>query len=448
VNDSGVRYARNGDIHLAYRELGEGDITLVWIPGWVSNVDMWDVPEVPFASFPEQLAQETRLIAWDKRGTGLSDPVTHVPPLDERMDDLQVVLDAAEAQCPAIFGISEGGPMSILFAATYPERVRSLVLYGTLPRFTPELPDYPWGFTPEQAAAYEDEIKTHWGEGALAELFFGPLADIPGFRDFYGRFQRASASPMMAQMLWKALSNIDVRPILNAVRVPTLILGRQGDLIAPLDAAKELADGIPDAVFRELPPGPHGLLDDAMAEAILGFVCGEHTVGTNERVLSTVFFTDIVSSTELLSAQGDTHWRHELDAHDRLVDRLLGKYGGRRAKHTGDGVFALFEGPTKAARCGLELVPALATRGIRIRVGIHTGECERRGEEWSGVAVHVGARIGAMAGPDEVFTSRTVRDLSAGSGLRFESLGPQRLKGLPEEVDVYRVTTPTSGLTS
>jgi class 3 adenylate cyclase/pimeloyl-ACP methyl ester carboxylesterase len=444
VNDSGVRYALNGDIHLAYRELGEHDITLVWIPGWVSNVDMLDLPEVPFASFFEQLAQETRLIAWDKRGTGLSDPVTHVPPLDERMDDLQAVLDAAEARCPAIFGVSEGGPMSILFAATYPERVRSLVLYGTLPRFTPELPDYPWGFTPEQAVAYEDEVKTHWGEGALAELFFGPLAEVPGFRDFYARVQRASASPMMALMLWKALSNIDVRPILNAVRVPTLILGRQGDLIAPLDAAKELADGIPDAQFRELPPGPHGLFDDAMAEAILDFVCGEHSVGTNERVLSTVFFTDIVSSTELLSARGDAQWRRQLDAHDKVVDWVLEKHGGRRAKHTGDGIFALFDGPTKAARAALELVPALATRGIRIRAGVHTGECERRGDEWSGVAVHTGARIGALAGAGEVLASRTVRDLSAGSGLTFESLGPQHLKGLPEEVDVYRVTAPTA----
>ena len=249
----------------------------------------------------------------------------------------------------------------------------------------PKLPDYPWGLTPEQAAAYEEEIKPHWGEGALAELFFGPLADIPGFRDFYGRFQRTSASPMMALMLWKALSNIDVRPILNAVRVPTLILGRQGDLVAPLDAAKELADGIPDAQFRELPPGPHGLVDDAMAEAILDFVCGEHTVGTNERVLSTVFFTDIVSSTELLSAQGDARWRHELDAHDWLVDRLLGKYGGRRVKHTGDGVFALFEGPTKAARCGWSWYPhsrrAESASGVA-STPVNANDAERSGAAW------------------------------------------------------------------
>jgi class 3 adenylate cyclase len=247
----------------------------------------------------------------------------------------------------------------------------------------------------------------------------------------------------MALMLWQALSNIDVRPLLNAVRTPTLVLGRRGDEIAPVEAAAAMAAAIPNAEFRELPPGPHGLLDEAMASAILDFVCGRATDATNERVLSTVLFTDIVSSTELLSAQGDAHWRHELDAHDRLVDWLLEKYGGRRAKHTGDGVFALFDGPTKAARCGLDLVPALAARGIRIRAGVHIGECERRGDEWSGMAVHVGARISAMAGPDEVLTSRTVRDLSAGSGLRFESLGAHRLKGLPEESEVFRVTTPT-----
>ena len=212
---------------------------------------------------------------------------------------------------------------------------------------------------------------------------------------------------------------------------------------------KALAAAMPNAVFRALPPGAHGDLDidDSLATETLTFLGGPLSSPTSERVLATVLFTDIVDSTEQLSSQGDSRWRTELDVHDQLVDRSLSKYGGRRAKHTGDGVFALFDGPTKAARCGLELVPALATRGIRIRVGIHTGECERRGEEWSGMAVHTGARIGALAGPGEVLASRTVRDLSAGSGLRFESLGVHQLKGLPEEIDVYRVTTPTSGLT-
>ena len=313
-------------------------------------------------------------------------------------------------------------------------------MYGVVARFSQELPDYPWGFTAEEKAEHLEAIENHWGEGALAELFFGELADIPGFRDLYGRYQRVSASPTMAAWLWQALLEIDVRGILGSIRAPTLVLARPNDRVAPLEGATALAAAIPGAQFKTLPEGPHSLVDDAVGSAVLDFVCGTSGAAVDERVVKTVLFTDIVSSTELLSARGDAQWRRQLDAHDKVVDWLLEKYGGRRAKHTGDGIFALFDGPTKAARCALELVPALATRGIRIRAGVHTGECERRGDEWSGMAVHTGARIGALAGAGEVLASRTVRDLSAGSGLTFESLGPQHLKGLPEEVDVYRVS--------
>jgi class 3 adenylate cyclase len=329
-----------------------------------------------------------------------------------------------------------------LFAATYPERVQSLALYGTLARFTPELPDHPWGFTADQTAEIIEEIETHWGEGALADLFFGEVAKMPGFLEFYGRIQRAGASPAMCLMLWRALLESDVRGVLGSVHTPALVLSRLGDNVAPIDGARALAAAMPNARFLELPSGPHGLLDDVLAAEVVNFVGGKPAEESSERVLSTVLFTDIVGSTEQVSAQGDAQWRRQLDAHDRLADWLVDKYGGRRVKHTGDGMFALFDGPTKAARCGLDMVPALAARGIRIRVGVHTGECERRGEEWSGLAVHVGARIGAMAGADEVLASRTVRDLSAGSGLRFDSLGAQQLKGLAEDVEVFRVTAP------
>lgn len=212
--------------------------------------------------------------------------------------------------------------------------------------------------------------------------------------------------------------------------------------MAPIDGVAALAAAIPNAEFKTLAPGPHGLLDDTLGSAILDFVTGGPSIAVDERVLKTVLFTDIVGSTELLNARGDARWRHQLDTHDKLVDNLLARYGGRRVKHTGDGVFALFDGPTKAARCGLELAPALASHGISIRAGMHIGECERRGDEWSGTAVHIGARIGAMAGPGEVLTSRTVRDLSAGSGLRFESLGLRSLKGFAEETEVFRVNPP------
>jgi class 3 adenylate cyclase/pimeloyl-ACP methyl ester carboxylesterase len=446
MSDRRVRYARNGSVRLAYREFGEGDTTLVWNPGWFSNVDLVDEPASPITAVVEQLAEVTRTIVWDKRGTGLSDPAAHVPPLDERMDDLHAVLDAAEVDRPALFGMSEGGPMSLLFAATYPERVHSLVMYGVAARFSQELPDWPWGFTAKEKAEHLEAIEGHWGEGVLAELFFGEIADIPGFHELYGRYQRQSASPTMAAWLWQALLEIDVRGILGSIRAPTLVLARPNDRIAPLEGATSLAAAIPGAQFKPLPEGPHALVDDVVGSAILDFVCGTSSAAVDERMVKTVLFTDIVGSTELLSAVGDAQWRRQLNTHDKAVDWLVEKYGGHRAKHTGDGVFALFDGPTKAARCALELVPALATGGIRIRAGVHTGECERRGDEWSGMAVHTGARIGALAGAGEVLASRTVRDLSAGSGLIFESLGPQRLKGLPEEVDVYRVSTPTSGL--
>ena len=436
-----MQYARNGDIRLAYRVMGDGEIPIVLVPGWVSNVDLYDDPTTIYAGIAERISQNARLIVWDKRGSGLSDPVTHVPPIDERMDDLRAVLDAAEVDYPALFGISEGGPMSILFAATYPERVRSLLLVGTTARFSQDLPDRPWGFTTEQIAAGYDDIENHWGEGALADLFLGPVADIPGVREMWGREQRVSASPMMARMMWQAVAEIDVRAVLASVRTPTLVLARKGDRIAPFEGAVELAAQIPNAELQELPPGEHYASDllDLFPETVLRFVGQQADATPAERVLSTVLFTDIVGSTEMLATQGDDHWRRQLDEHDRLVDTVLARYGGRRAKHTGDGIFALFDGPTKAARCGLDLVPALATHGIPIRAGVHIGECEKRGDEWSGMAVHVGARIGAMAGAGEVLTSRTVRDLSFGSGLVFEGLGAHRLKGLPEDTEVFRV---------
>ncbi len=436
-----VKYARNGDVRLAYREMGEGDIPVVLVPGWVSNIDLYDDPTTVYGGVSEELSRHLRLVVWDKRGTGLSDPVAHVPPIDERMDDLRAVLDAAEVDYPALVGISEGGPMSLLFAATYPERIRSLLLVGTTARFSQDLPDRPWGFTPEQIDAVYLDIENHWGEGALADLFFGALADVPGVREMFGREQRACASPMMARLMWQAVAEIDVRGVLEGVLTPTMVLARRGDRIAPFEAAEELVAKIPNAELRELPPGEHYAADltELLPQAVLEFVGQQADALPADRVLSSVLFTDIVGSTELLAAQGDRHWRRQLDDHDRLVDVVLSRYGGRRAKHTGDGIFALFDGPTKAARCGLDLVPALATHGIPIRAGVHIGECEKRGDEWSGMAVHVGARIGAMAGAGEVLTSRTVRDLSVGSGLVFEGLGSHRLKGLPEDTEVFRV---------
>jgi class 3 adenylate cyclase len=260
----------------------------------------------------------------------------------------------------------------------------------------------------------------------------------------FGKHQRAIASPTMAKLRWRTFMDIDVRGVLASVRAPTLVMARPGDRFVSIEAATALAAGRPNAIFHRLPSGSHNGFDiiDELSAQMLKFIGHGETASTDDRVLKTVVFTDIVGSTERLSAQGDAHWRHQLDTHDDLVEYTLSRHGGFRANHTGDGIFAMFEAPTRAARWALDIVPALATRGLPIRAGIHTGECEQRGSEWSGMAVHTGARIGALAGAGEVLASRTVRDLSAGSGLVFESVGPQHLKGLPEEVEVYRVTAP------
>ncbi len=450
MTDGQLRYARNGDVRLAFRVFGASGPFLIWVPGWVvSNVDTIDEPGSPYAEGVDLISQSTRLIVWDRRGTGLSDPSTQSLSIDQRIDDVQAILDAVGADRAALFGASEGGSMSVLFAAAHPDRVRSLILYGTAARYSQELPDFPWGFTPAEIESQLDEIDRRWGEGALADLYHGATADTPGVRKMFDKLQRAMVSPTMAKLWWKAFMELDVRSVLASVRAPTLVLARPGDRLVPIEAAAALAAAIPEAHFQPLPPGPHGPFDIVadLVASIVEFVREKPSERADERILKTVLFTDIVGSTEQLSATGDARWRHQLNTHDKVADWLLEKYGGHRGKHTGDGVFALFDGPTKAARCGLELVPALATRGIRIRVGIHTGECERRGEEWSGMAVHTGARIGALAGAGQVLASRTVRDLSAGSGLTFESLGVHRLKGLPEGTEIFRVTTPTGGLT-
>jgi len=445
VVDGRVHYARNGDVRLAYRVFGDSGPVTVWAPGWVvSNVDTIDQPESPYKRLIEDISRRVELVVWDRRGTGLSDPATHHLSFDERVDDLRTVIDAVGAERLHLAGSSEGGPICILFAAMYPERVLSLTLYGTAARFSEDLPDFPWGFTEAEIEAQLDEIDRHWGEGALADVFYGDAAATPGLREMFGKHQRAIASPTMAKLRWRTFMDIDVREVLASVRAPTLVMARPGDRFVSIEAATALAAGLPNATFHRLPSGSHNGFDiiDELGAQMLKFIGHGEPASTDDRVLKTVVFTDIVGSTERLSAQGDAHWRHQLDTHDDLVEYTLSQHGGVRANHTGDGIFAMFEAPTKAARWALDLVPALATRGIPIRAGIHTGECEQRGSEWSGMAVHTGARIGALAGAGEVLASRTVRDLSAGSGLVFESLGAQHLKGISEDVEVYRVTAP------
>jgi pimeloyl-ACP methyl ester carboxylesterase len=414
----------------------------IWSPGWVvSNVDTLDEPDSPYLRLIQRLTHVMRFVMWDKRGTGLSDPAGGVLSVDESMGDLHAVVDAVGDPCPTLLGTADGGAIAMLFAATYPNNLSRLGLYGTAARFSRKPPDYPWGFTAEQIETQLDEIDRDWGHGALAGLFFNELAEIPGVREQFGKRQRAIASPGMAKLWWKSFVEIDVRAVLGTIQVPTIVYARNGDSLVPIGAAAALAAAIPHAQFHKFGDGPHNAFDiiDEVADELVTFICGESSSSADERVIKTVMFTDIVGSTEQLSTRGDARWRRQLDAHDEVVERTLARFGGVRANHTGDGYFALLEAPTRAARCALELVAELASRGIRIRVGLHTGECERRGSAWSGLAVHTGARIAALAGAGEILASRTVRDLSAGSSLAFESMGPQHLKGLPEAVDVYRL---------
>lgn len=443
MSDGRVHYARNGDVRLAYRIFGDSGPVMVWSPGWVvSNVDTIDEPNSPYKRLIDIVSESTQFVMWDRRGTGRSDPAGDILTFDDRVDDLCAVVDAVGAERPVLVGSGEGGAVCVLYAARYPERLSLLGLYGTAARFSQDLPDFPWGFTAAEIEAQIDEIDRDWGDGALADLFYGEAAAAPGVRDMFGKLQRSMASPAMAKLRWRTFMDIDVRGVLASVRTPTMVLARRDDRFAPFEAAQALAAALPDARFVELPAGSHGGFDvlDELSEAVLGFVGTGASKPADERALKTVMFTDIVGSTERLSAQGDTRWRHQLDNHDNLVDHIVSTFGGQRANHTGDGIFAIFDTPTRAVRCALDLLPALAARDIPIRVGIHTGECERRGDQWSGLAVHTGARVGALAGGGEVLASRTVRDLSAGSGLTFESLGPQRLKGLPEDLEVFRVT--------
>jgi class 3 adenylate cyclase/pimeloyl-ACP methyl ester carboxylesterase len=442
MNDGRVRYARNGDARLAYRMLGNGETTVVFVLGWVvCSIDMFEHPTSPYASAVNMFASHTQLLIWDRRGTGLSDPVTHVVSIDERVEDLRAVLDAAEVGRAVLWGGGEAGAVSILFAATYPDRVSALVLPLSAARFSQHLPAHPWGFTAAEIEAQLKEIDDHWGSGALADIYFGAAAAIPGVRDEFGRQQRAVSSPTLARLLWKATMEIDVRDRLSSVHAPTLVLARRGDRFVPFEASAALAAAIPGAQLRELPPGDHNAFDimDMLVSETVEFVCGSMAIDPRTRVLATTLFTDIVSSTELVSTHGDAHWHHRLEIHDEVVNNLLTKHGGHVAKHTGDGVFAMFDSPTNAALCALELVATLATRGFQIRAGIHTGECERRGDDWNGLAVHIGARLVGVANPGEVIGSRTVRDLSAGSSLTFEHRGAHQLKGLAEAVDVYRI---------
>jgi pimeloyl-ACP methyl ester carboxylesterase len=429
-----TRYAKSGSTHIAYQVLGEGPEDIVLVPGWISNVDVfWDEPVA--ARFLQSLAEVGRLILFDKRGTGLSDPIVGVATLEERMDDVRAVMDAVGSEQATLFGYSEGGPMSALFAATYPKRTRALVLHGSY-ACRRALPGYEIGLDKEQGEAMLKRIEGAWGTAFDIEQRIPTMASNRRFCEWWARFMRAGASPSTAVALQKMNLEIDVRPILSAITAPALITHARGDRIVPLEAGRHLARAIPDAKFVEFEADDHtpfGDAGDRIVAELSEFLTGQERLASDDRTLCTIMFTDIVGSTELAQLAGDKEWTDTLFAHDQRTRQVLTVYRGREVNTTGDGFVAVFDGPARAVRCGKAICEAMRAIGLDLRVGIHTGECVLRGNDVSGVAVHIAARIGALADRGQVLVSQTVRDLVAGSGIEFAELGARQLRGVEGE---------------
>jgi pimeloyl-ACP methyl ester carboxylesterase/class 3 adenylate cyclase len=421
-----TRYAKSRDVHIAYQVFGDGPVNLVLAPPFVSNIEnYWDEPD--FSRWLLRLASYARIVMLDKRGTGMSDRVTELPGLDERMDDIRAVLDAAGMDQAALLGISEGGPLTALFAATYPDRCRALVLYGTFARFASWLP------TPEALAAYLDYIDQAWGSGGSLPMFAPSRQHDPAFQRWWGRFERLGASPAAAIALMRMNSQIDISGILATIRVPTLVIHRTDDVTIDVEGGRYLAEHIPGARYVELPGTDHIPFVDLIGE----FLTGSRTPVAADTVLATVLFTDIVGSTEKAVSLGDRRWRDLLDNHHAIIRRNLQRFRGREIDTAGDGFLATFDGPARGVRCACAIADDIRSLGIDVRAGLHTGECEIMDDKVGGIAVHIGARVAALAGPGEVLVSSTVKDLVAGTGLRFGDRGSQSLKGVPHRWRIF-----------
>jgi pimeloyl-ACP methyl ester carboxylesterase len=435
-------YARSGDVNIAYQVVGEGPLDLVLVPGWMSNIEVfWEEPLA--ARFFERLASFSRLILFDKRGTGLSDRVADVPNLETRMDDVRAVLDAVGSSRAALLGYSEGGPMCALFAATYPDRTAALIMIGSYARRI-WAPDYPWGTTRQVWDAFADSVIRDWGGPVGLDARAPSVANDPRFRDWWARYLRLSGSPATGRSVLMMNAEIDVRHVLPAIRVPTLILHNVNEQTIPVEAGRHLARNIPNAKYVELPGVDHLPFvgnADAILDEIEEFLTGTRRGVEPDRVLATVLFTDIVDATRKASEVGDRRWRDLLEAHHGAVREELSRFRGREIDTAGDGFLAAFDGPARAVRAASAIRNDVKRLGLEIRAGLHTGECEIMGAKLSGVAVHIGARIAGLAGAGEVLVSSTVHDLVAGSGLRFEDRGLHTLKGVPGDWRVYAVDT-------
>lgn len=438
-----TRYARSGDVSIAYQVTGEGPVDLVRVPGFVSNVELeWQMPTVA-AAFNRRLAEFCRLIRFDKRGTGMSDRVG-IAPLETRMDDVRAVMDAVGSPRAALLGSSEGGPLSLLFAATYPERTTALILWSAFPRYT-WAPDYPWGLTPREAQEENDALLRSWSDREELEKAVDAFANTdPDTRRALAAIWRQSASPRDVEALSRMTYELDVRHVLSAITAPTLVMNRTGDDRVNVEGSRYLAEHIPGARYVEFLGADHVIASGETApvlaeiEGILA-TASENSQAEPHRVLSTVLFTDIVGSTAKAAELGDRGWRELLERHHSLVRRELTRYRGRELDTAGDGFFASFDGPARAIQCARTIAEGVGELGLEIRAGLHTGECELLDNKVAGIAVSIGARVAAQASPGEVLVSQTVKDLVVGSGITFDDRGTQALKGVPGEWRLYAV---------
>ena len=428
-----TRYARSGDVNIAYQVMGEGPLDIVVVPGLFSHVEF--LHELPgYTAFLRRMANFARIVTFDKRGQGLSDRITGAPSLEQRMDDVRAVMDAVGSQRAALFGVSEGCPMSALFAATYPERVSHLVMVGGFACAADRLSEESW----QQRL---DQIVKGFGSGAMARTIVPSAADPDSIARF-AKFERMSSSPGALRTLLSLNRQIDVSEVLPTLQVPTLVLHRRTDAQVCVAQGRKLAEGIPGAKYIEYPAGDHCFWTgdtDALYGDIEEFVTGQRDGAEPEveRVLATVLFTDIVDSTRSAADMGDQRWRRLLDDHDRLAQDIVGKHRGCLVKNIGDGILATFDGPGRAVRCALAFGAAAQQLGLPLRAGLHTGEIELRGRDISGIAVHAAARVMAQSSRNEVLVSRVVTDLVAGAGLKFSERGAHEFKGLPGRWELF-----------
>jgi len=437
-----IRYTKAGTLSIAYQVVGDGPIDLVVVPGWISNIEIfWEDAHV--ARFFERLSTFTRLILFDKRGTGLSDRGTEAATLEERMEDVRAVLDAVGSSRAALLGYSEGGTMCILFAATYPNRTDALITIGSYARRL-RAPDYPYFTTREEGLAAIEAAAADWGGPVWAEIRIPSVADDPIVMNWWAKFLRMSASAEAAAALQRMNLEIDVRHVLPMVQAPTLLIHAKDDRGVPVGASRQMAEVIPNATLIELDSPDHLPFydkSDEIIEHIQAFLTGDTAPDLSESRVATLMFTDIVGSTETAVAKGDLRFGDLLDVHHSAVRAELERYRGEEVNIAGDGFLAAFDGPARAIRCAVAIREALGTAGITSRIGLHTGECGVRHGDLVGIALHIAARVAEKASPGVVLVSQTVKDLVAGSGLSFEDAGSHHLKGLPDEWHLYSVVS-------